>query len=88
LRFNEPIFITPAASSDYPALRKTTSTGGHYESGVLPWLGHIGMRVDPLIHGGYLHELADAYLPDAVDRKDARVSPLYADLTGLPHILI
>jgi acetyl esterase/lipase len=44
--------------------------------------------VDPLIHVGYLHELADAYLPDSVDRKDPRVSPLYANLTGLPPVLI
>jgi epsilon-lactone hydrolase len=44
--------------------------------------------VDPLIHGGYLHELADAYLPSSLDRMDPRVSPLYADLTGLPPILI
>ena len=44
--------------------------------------------VDPLIHGGYLHELADAYLPDSVNRKDPRVSPLYADLTGVPPVLI
>jgi monoterpene epsilon-lactone hydrolase len=44
--------------------------------------------VDPLIHGGYLHELADAYLPGSIDRKDPRVSPLYADLRGLPPALI
>ena len=44
--------------------------------------------VDPLIHGGYLHELADAYLPADMDRKDPRVSPLYADLSGLPPTLI
>lgn len=44
--------------------------------------------IDPLIHDGYLHELADAYLPGSLDRKNARVSPLYADLTGLPPILI
>ncbi|KLK89732.1 alpha/beta hydrolase [Microvirga vignae] len=44
--------------------------------------------VDPLIHDGYLHELADAYLPGSMDRKDPRVSPLYADLTGLPPALI
>lgn len=44
--------------------------------------------VDPLIHGGYLHELADAYLPVDMDRKDPRVSPLYADLSGLPPTLI
>lgn len=44
--------------------------------------------VDPLIHGGYLHELADAYLPPDMDRTDPRVSPLYADLKGLPPMLI
>jgi monoterpene epsilon-lactone hydrolase len=36
--------------------------------------------VDPLIHKQYLIELADAYLPAGMDRKDPRVSPLYADL--------
>ena len=44
--------------------------------------------VDPIIHGGYLHELAEAYLPPGLDRKDPRVSPLFADLAGLPPILI
>src|SRR5207245_5551368 len=33
--------------------------------------------VDPIVHKGYLDELADAYLPAAMDRKDPRVSPLY-----------
>jgi epsilon-lactone hydrolase len=44
--------------------------------------------VDPIIHKGYLEELADAYLPAGTDRKDPQVSPLYADLTGLPPTLI
>ena len=44
--------------------------------------------VDPIIHGGYLGELADAYVAPTMDRKDPRVSPLYADLTGLPLMLI
>jgi acetyl esterase/lipase len=44
--------------------------------------------VDPLIHKQYLTELADAYLPAGMDRKDPRVSPLYADLKGLPPTLI
>jgi epsilon-lactone hydrolase len=43
---------------------------------------------DPLIHKEYLSELADAYLPPGIDRKDPRVSPLYADLRGFPPILI
>jgi acetyl esterase/lipase len=44
--------------------------------------------VDPLVHKEYLHELADAYLGPALDRKDPRVSPLYGDLAGFPPLLI
>jgi monoterpene epsilon-lactone hydrolase len=44
--------------------------------------------VDPLIHKSYLEELADAYMPAGMDRKDPRVSVLYADLRGLPPMLI
>jgi acetyl esterase/lipase len=44
--------------------------------------------VDPIIHRGYLGELADAYLPAAMDRTDPRVSVLYADLGGFPPTLI
>ncbi|MGH6836084.1 MAG: alpha/beta hydrolase [Methylocella sp.] len=43
---------------------------------------------DPIIHKAYLDELADAYLPSGMDRKDPRVSSLYADLEGLPQTLI
>ena len=44
--------------------------------------------VDPLIHKGYLCELADAYLGRAADRRDPSVSPLFAELTGMPPMLI
>jgi epsilon-lactone hydrolase len=44
--------------------------------------------VDPLIHKEYLIELGDAYLPAGMDRKDPRVSPLYADLKGFPPVII
>src|SRR4030095_8346423 len=44
--------------------------------------------VDPLIHKEYLKELADTYLPAGIDRKDPRVSPLYADLRNFPPMLI
>lgn len=44
--------------------------------------------VDPIIHKSYLDELADAYLPAGMDRKDPRVSPLYADLRCFPPTLI
>jgi epsilon-lactone hydrolase len=44
--------------------------------------------VDPLIHTNYLDELAAAYVPAGMDRKDPRISGLYADLGGLPPVLI
>ena len=44
--------------------------------------------VDPLIHKEYLNELAEAYLPTGMERKDPRVSPLYADLSNFPPMLI
>lgn len=44
--------------------------------------------VDPIIHEGYLGELADAYVPAAVDRKNPLISPLFADLRGFPPTLI
>jgi monoterpene epsilon-lactone hydrolase len=44
--------------------------------------------VDPLIHRGYLNELADAYVPAGIGRADPHVSPLYAHLKGLPPLLI
>jgi epsilon-lactone hydrolase len=44
--------------------------------------------VDPLIQKGYLEELANAFAPAGMDRKDPRLSPLYADLGGLPPTLI
>ncbi len=40
--------------------------------------------VDPLIQKGYLEELANAYAPAGMDRRDPRLSPLFADLNGLP----
>lgn len=43
--------------------------------------------VDPIIHKAYLVELADAYAVSA-DRRDPLISPLFADLRGLPPTLI
>jgi epsilon-lactone hydrolase len=45
-------------------------------------------EIDPLIHKEYLNELADAYLPAGMDRKDPRVSPLHADFRKFPPMLI
>ena len=44
--------------------------------------------VDPLIHTAYLTELADAYAPPPMRRRDPLISPLFADLAGFPPILI
>jgi monoterpene epsilon-lactone hydrolase len=44
--------------------------------------------VDPLIQKEYLNELADAYLPGGMDRKDPRASPLYGDFAKFPPMLI
>lgn len=44
--------------------------------------------IDPLLHRSYLEELAAAYVPPGVARADPRVSPLFADLTGLPPTLV
>ena len=44
--------------------------------------------VDPLIHKVYLEELAAAFAPRGMDRRDPLISPLYASLEGLPPILI
>jgi acetyl esterase/lipase len=43
--------------------------------------------LDPLIHKAYLAELIDAYAP-GMDRTDPRLSPLFADLKGLPPMLV
>jgi monoterpene epsilon-lactone hydrolase len=44
--------------------------------------------VDPIIHKGYLGELAEAYALGSVDRKNPLISPLFADLSGFPPMLI
>jgi acetyl esterase/lipase len=44
--------------------------------------------IDPLIHRAYLVELADAYAPPPIDRRDPLISPLFADLAGFPPLLI
>lgn len=44
--------------------------------------------VDPIIHKGYLGELADAFAPAGIARNDPRISPLFANLRGFPPALI
>ncbi|MBO0734414.1 MAG: alpha/beta hydrolase [Methylocapsa sp.] len=43
---------------------------------------------DPLIHKAYLAELAEAYVPSRIDRRDPQISPLFADLSRFPPMLI
>ena len=44
--------------------------------------------VDPLIHKAYLEELADAYAPEPTDLTDPLISPLFADFSRFPPMLI
>jgi acetyl esterase/lipase len=44
--------------------------------------------IDPLIHKAYLEELADAYAPAPLNRKDPLISPLFSDVRGFPPTLI
>lgn len=44
--------------------------------------------VDPIIHKGYLEELASAFVPSGIARNDPRISPLFADLKGFPPTLV
>ena len=44
--------------------------------------------LDPIIHKGYLDELADAFVPAAIARNDPRISPLFSDLHGFPPTLV
>jgi len=44
--------------------------------------------VDPIIHKTYLDELADAYVPPLIDRRDPLISPLFANFCGFPPVLI
>ena len=41
--------------------------------------------VDPIIHKGYLDELADAYVPTSVDRKNPLISRLYSRICAASH---
>ena len=44
--------------------------------------------IDPIIHKTYLDELAEAYVPASMDRKDPLISPLFANFCGFPPVLI
>jgi len=44
--------------------------------------------LDPIIHKGYLDELADAFVPADIARNDPRISPLFSDLHGFPPTLV
>ena len=44
-------------------------------------------EVDPLVTDAALHDMASQYL-NGVDAKDPMASPLYADLSGLPPLLM
>jgi monoterpene epsilon-lactone hydrolase len=45
-------------------------------------------HIDPIIHRSYLEELADAYSPSSIDRKEPLLSPLFSNLAGFPPTLV
>jgi monoterpene epsilon-lactone hydrolase len=45
-------------------------------------------QIDPIIHRGYLEELADAFAPASLDRRSPFLSPLFSNLIGFPPTLI
>ena len=47
-----------------------------------------GSRRSAHSQGAYLEELASAYAPAPIDRKDPLISPLFANLSGFPPTLI
>ena len=44
--------------------------------------------VDPIIHKAYLDELRGRLCAQDIDRRDPLISPLFADLSGFPPVLI
>ena len=45
-------------------------------------------KTDPMVTRDFLDMAFGCYAPDGVDRKDPLVSPVFADLTGLPPMLL
>lgn len=43
---------------------------------------------DPLLSRGWLEQGVDAYCPPGVDRRQPALSPLHAELSGLPPLLV
>jgi acetyl esterase/lipase len=59
-----------------------------------PWTDATGTQLhkppagDPVIHPAWMHQAGELYCPAGMDRRDPGLSPLYADLSGLPPLLI
>lgn len=49
---------------------------------------HTPPSGDPLLHEGWLHESRAAYCPQGMSLTDPSLSPVYADLSGFPALLI
>lgn len=49
---------------------------------------HTPPAGDPLLNPVWMEQAIELYCPPDMDRQDPRLSPLYADLSGLPHTLI
>ncbi|WP_044875296.1 alpha/beta hydrolase [Pseudomonas sp. LFM046] len=49
---------------------------------------HRPQAGDPLIHPAWVEQAMDLYCPPGMDRSDPALSPLFADLSGLPPMLV
>ncbi|WP_375738500.1 alpha/beta hydrolase [Pseudomonas boanensis] len=49
---------------------------------------HRPVAGDPLIHPAWVEQATNRYCPPGMDRCSPGLSPIYADLTGLPPLLI
>ena len=49
---------------------------------------HTPPAGDPLLNPAWIEQAMGLYCPAGMDRQDPRLSPLFADLAGLPPLLI
>ena len=70
-----------------PRARASSASTTSVISSSQPRLKRVRADVDPIVKSGPIEEMASAYLGDR-DRRTALASPLFADLRGLPPLLV
>ena len=79
LRLRDTGRAMPAAGVAFSAITDLAATGGSIVE---------NDQRDALFFGASVARLSEVYLPPGLDPRDPLVSPLYADLTGLPPLLL